>query len=279
MSVDLSLVQLGPIGDIGVRAAAAERAGYQRFWFTQHYGYERSGSPLVAAALAAAATETLRVGTAAVLLAHATPVQVAADAALLTQQSAGRFDLGVASAVVDPPQLATALGQSVCSFEHSTAELAALVRGDHDLSPWAGPTTASPPLWICGSSARSGALAARLGAGLAHGPVDERSPAIIADYRSQFVSTSGSQPKVSILARGYCAGTAAEAERMWRDLGAVGVGFTADFLGDPEQCAAAVTVLGAVFGADEIAVTHVGPSAETIDRSALLLAKAWRSDD
>ncbi|WP_346769267.1 LLM class flavin-dependent oxidoreductase [Planctomonas sp. JC2975] len=88
-------------------AKHAERFGYARYWLAEHHANPGvSGSaPHVLAALVAAATDGIRVGTAATLLGNYSPIQVAEAAGVLGAYSGGRFDLGVgrAASVPRPP--------------------------------------------------------------------------------------------------------------------------------------------------------------------------------
>jgi alkanesulfonate monooxygenase SsuD/methylene tetrahydromethanopterin reductase-like flavin-dependent oxidoreductase (luciferase family) len=78
-------------------AQRAEEFGYERFWLAEHHANPGiSGSaPHVLAALIAASTSRIRVGTAATILANYEPIQVAEVAGLVASLYGGRFDLGL----------------------------------------------------------------------------------------------------------------------------------------------------------------------------------------
>jgi alkanesulfonate monooxygenase SsuD/methylene tetrahydromethanopterin reductase-like flavin-dependent oxidoreductase (luciferase family) len=78
-------------------ARLAEALGFDELWFAEHrFWYDGwCPQPLVAAAAAAGATTTLRVGTAMHLLPQHDPTRVAVAVAALDRSSAGRLDLGV----------------------------------------------------------------------------------------------------------------------------------------------------------------------------------------
>ncbi|MHA7985040.1 LLM class flavin-dependent oxidoreductase [Rathayibacter sp. CAU 1779] len=107
--LDLSPFPSGSKPADGIRntidlAKQTERFGYARYWLAEHHANPGiSGSaPHVLAALVAAATDSIRVGTAATLLGNYSPIQVAEAAGVLGAYSGGRFDLGVGRAATVP---------------------------------------------------------------------------------------------------------------------------------------------------------------------------------
>ncbi|MFI6695116.1 LLM class flavin-dependent oxidoreductase [Streptomyces sp. NPDC050433] len=77
-------------------AQAAEAAGFDEVWVTEHHFLKNTVSPsaLAMAAYLLGVTARIRVGTAVTLLPLHSPVHVAEQAALLDQLSGGRFVLG-----------------------------------------------------------------------------------------------------------------------------------------------------------------------------------------
>jgi len=79
--------------------AAAEAAGFDSVWLTEHHfcedGY--TPSPLVLAAAIGARTHRMRIGTNLMLLPLHDPVRLAEDGATLSLCTGGRFDLGLGS--------------------------------------------------------------------------------------------------------------------------------------------------------------------------------------
>jgi alkanesulfonate monooxygenase SsuD/methylene tetrahydromethanopterin reductase-like flavin-dependent oxidoreductase (luciferase family) len=77
--------------------AAAEEAGFDSVWLTEHHfcndGY--TPSPLVLAGAIGARTRRMRIGTNLMLLPLHDPVRMAEDSATLSLTTGGRFDLGV----------------------------------------------------------------------------------------------------------------------------------------------------------------------------------------
>ena len=106
MSIPLSVLDLAPISAGSDAATAlhnsvdlarhAERWGFARFWLAEHHFVAvASASPIVLAGQIAAATDRIRVGTAAVQLGHTTAVAVVEGFGTLAALHPGRIDLGV----------------------------------------------------------------------------------------------------------------------------------------------------------------------------------------
>jgi len=87
-------------------ARAAEQAGYQRYWFAEHHLNPGviGASPAIAIALAAAATQHIRVGSAGFQLGHRTALSVAEEIGLLDLAFPGRLDLGLGRSPGGPPK-------------------------------------------------------------------------------------------------------------------------------------------------------------------------------
>lgn len=247
MTVELHLAQLHPVANLTDRARRVEHAGYAGWWFSEHYGHGRSASPTLAAAIASTATgDGFRVGTAAVLVRGRALAHVASDARLLAEQFAGRVDLGVAGAMPD-------LGGSVAptgTLEDALVRLLEMVPCDAPLR-W----------WVCGSGTRSAELAARLGLGLAHGPLHAESARIVDGYRRQSV---GPEPRLVLLARGHCG---PEADIVTETFAAAGLHL--DFAGDPVRCRHQVADIADRFDVDTVLTAHLGRSVDEIERSEI----------
>lgn len=106
MTVPLSILDLAPISEGGDAATAlrntvdlaqhAELWGYQRYWVAEHHFVAvASAQPAVLIGQIAAATNTIRVGAAAVQLGQTTAVAVAESFGILDAFHPGRIDLGV----------------------------------------------------------------------------------------------------------------------------------------------------------------------------------------
>jgi len=104
--VPLSILDLAPISAGSDAAAAlhntidlaqrAEQWGYRRFWIAEHHFVGvASSAPAVLIGQIAAATNTIRVGSAAVQLSHTTAAAVVESFGMLEAFYPGRIDLGV----------------------------------------------------------------------------------------------------------------------------------------------------------------------------------------
>jgi alkanesulfonate monooxygenase SsuD/methylene tetrahydromethanopterin reductase-like flavin-dependent oxidoreductase (luciferase family) len=105
-AVPLSILDLSPISAGSDAATAlhntielaqhAERWGYQRFWLAEHHFVAvASASPAVLIGQIAAATNRIRVGSAAVQLSHTTAAAVVETFGMLDAFYPGRIDLGL----------------------------------------------------------------------------------------------------------------------------------------------------------------------------------------
>ncbi|ORW01014.1 LLM class flavin-dependent oxidoreductase [Mycobacterium kyorinense] len=106
IAVPLSVLDLAPISAGSDAATAlrntidlaqrAERWGFRRYWVAEHHFVGvASSSPAVLVGQIAAATNTIRVGTAAVQLSHTTAAAVVESFGMLEAFHPGRIDLGV----------------------------------------------------------------------------------------------------------------------------------------------------------------------------------------
>ena len=132
-SVPLSVLDLAPVpaGSSGAldlrsaveRAQLVERLGYRRVWFAEHHLATgvASAAPGVLAALAASATSTIRVGSAAVLLGSTSPVVAAEQFGTVAALHPGRVDLGLGRASFPPPSKGPAGSDAASAPDAPTA--------------------------------------------------------------------------------------------------------------------------------------------------------------
>ncbi|GGF94266.1 putative monooxygenase (luciferase-like) [Rhodococcoides trifolii] len=106
MTIPLSVLDLSPIPEGSTPAQAlrntldlarnAEEWGYARYWVAEHhFAAVASSSPATLIGLIAAATNRIRVGSAAVQLGHHTPISVVESFGTVDALYPGRVDLGI----------------------------------------------------------------------------------------------------------------------------------------------------------------------------------------
>jgi luciferase family oxidoreductase group 1 len=185
--MNLSLVDLSPVPDGGTATEAfantvetaqqAERLGYDRFWVAEHHGRGNrlaGTTPEVLLGHLAAETESIRLGSGAVLLNHYSPLKVAEVFGVLDGLAPGRIDAGLGRAN-GSPAVDRALGteRHVESPDDDHAEkITAVINhlyedypDGHEYSEISIPRSdADAPIpWVLGSSPSSAAIAGELG--------------------------------------------------------------------------------------------------------------------
>lgn len=201
------------VTDTVERARWAEAAGYHRFRVAEHHAVPgiASGSPLVLLAAVGAATATIGLGTAGVMLPNHTPLAVAESALMLEALHPGRLDLGIGRSLGFTPPIRRALRtETADGFADDLAELLAYLDG-------AGPVTAQPavarPVPVSVLATGSGlTVAARLGLPVVVGGPALADPARVRAYRREFVATeTNPAPRVTVSADILVADTDADA--------------------------------------------------------------------
>ena len=185
--MDLSIVDLSPVPDGGTAADAyantvaaakhAERLGYDRFWVAEHHGMAdrlAGTTPEVLLGHLAAETESIRLGSGAVLLNHYSPFKIAEVFGTLDGLAPGRVDAGLGRANGSPAAdraLGTERRVEDPDGDHEE-RVRALVDHLYDAYPADHPygdlsvprSDADPPVpWVLGSSPSSGEIAGTLG--------------------------------------------------------------------------------------------------------------------
>ena len=278
-----------------------EDLGYSRYWLTEHHTSRQSGSPLIAAAVAAASSRTIRVGTAGVMIRYLRPLRVAKDARLLQLLHPGRMDLGIIGGPALSAPLHSAL--AVCEDERydyrgSLTELALLLNPDppaksalsaHDLGPYSDEPI---ELWIGSTSIASARLAGSLGVRFAyHHYIDWEAStlerhALVDAYRTSFrPSKSLAAPYCVVVCYGSCAESELEARTHWSVVSGVRYDLelpsitqlnTApdkpSFIGTPDQCYEQLHLLAEFYGVSELVVHGVAPGLRELLATYELLA-------
>lgn len=236
----LSVLDLAPVG-AGYGAAQtlrqsvalavrAEALGYTRYWLSEHHcvPYLASPAPEVLITLIASRTSAIRVGAGGVMLTNHNPLVIAERFRALEALFPGRIDLGVGRAAGTDDRVAVGYlsrgpQRSDAAFDAALEELSHFLRGtfpaDHPLGRVVVMPvgTASPPLWVLGSSPRSAATASRLGAGFAH--AHHLKPASCAESLAAWrrgVPAGAPAPGALVSAAVICADSDAQAARLAR---------------------------------------------------------------
>jgi len=158
-------------------AEQAERLGYSRFWVAEHHGmgdHLAGTTPEVLLGRLAGATDSIRLGTGAVLLNHYSPYKVAEAFGTLDGLAPGRIDAGLGRANGSPASdRALGTDRRVENPDEDHEErIRAVVNHLYDAFPDDHPyadltvprSGAAPPVpWVLGSSPASAAIAGKLG--------------------------------------------------------------------------------------------------------------------
>lgn len=149
------------------RVVAAERAGLDAVWMTEHHFFPDGylPQPLTLAAAVAAVTERVRVGTAIVIAALRDPLHLAEEAAVVDLISGGRLELGIGAGWSGFEY--EAFGADISRRYPLTSEATAEVRRllDEDgVTP--APVQRPFPLWMGFQGPRGARRAGLLGTGL-----------------------------------------------------------------------------------------------------------------
>ena len=242
--MDLSVVDLSPVPDDGtatdayantVRAAQqAERLGYTRFWVAEHHGMASTiagTTPEVLLGHLAARTDSIRLGSGAVLLNHYSPFKVAEQFGVLDALAPGRIDAGLGRANGSPAAdraLGTERYVQNPDEEHAT-KIQAVVDHLYDDYPDEHPYSdleiprsgeGEPVPWVLGSSPSSAALAGELGLRYCFAAFIRPQFATRAfeEYRDRFqpsrLAGSVDDPQGTIAMNAVCAETDEEAARL-----------------------------------------------------------------
>lgn len=179
----------------------AEKLGYARVWFAEHHNASglASGAPEIMIAHIASQTSTINVGAGGVMLPNHAPLKIAEVFRLLESIHPGRIDLGLGRAPGTDQKTAYALrrnpeAMSADDYPQNLAELLAFEDGTFPPGHLFETIKAIPndvplpPIWLLGSSAFSGQLAAQTGLGFSFASHINRPAAIdvLRAYRDQF---------------------------------------------------------------------------------------------
>ncbi|WP_276299500.1 LLM class flavin-dependent oxidoreductase [Halorussus lipolyticus] len=242
--MDLSVVDLSPVPDDATATDAyrntvetaqqAERLGYSRFWVAEHHDMADTlagTTPEVLLGHLAAETDSIRIGSGAVLLNHYSPFKVAEEFGALDALAPGRIDAGLGRAN-GSPAVDRALGteRHVENPDEDHAEkIEAVVNhlyddypDDHPYGDLTIPRSGeAPPVpWLLGSSPSSAAIAGELGLRYCFAAFirPQFANRAFEEYREQFRSSqlagSTDAPEAILAVNAVCAETDEEAARL-----------------------------------------------------------------
>jgi luciferase family oxidoreductase group 1 len=240
----LSAVDLSPVPDDGTATDAyantvaaaqqAERLGFERFWVAEHHGMADTlagTTPEVLLGHLAAETDSIRLGSGAVLLNHYSPFKVAEQFGALDALAPGRIDAGLGRAN-GSPAVDRALGTDR-HVENPDADHAEKIEAvinhlydeypdGHAYSDIEVPRSGAeePVPWVLGSSTSSAAIAGELGLRFCFAAFIRPQFATHAfeEYRESFQSSELAggidEPQGMIAVNAICADTDEEAARL-----------------------------------------------------------------
>ncbi|QLG28886.1 LLM class flavin-dependent oxidoreductase [Halorarum halophilum] len=241
--MDLSIVDLSPVPDDGTATDAyantvetarrAERLGYSRFWVAEHHGMADTiagTTPEVLLGHLAAETDSIRLGSGAVLLNHYSPFKVAEEFGALDALAPGRIDAGLGRANGSPAaDHALGTDRHVQNPDEDHAEkIEAVVAhlydeypDEHAYSDLTIPRSGEdrPVPWVLGSSPSSAAIAGELGLRYCFAAFirPQLATRALEAYREHFqpsrLAGSSDEPRGVVAVNAVCAGTDQEAAR------------------------------------------------------------------
>ncbi|MFD2706220.1 MsnO8 family LLM class oxidoreductase [Salibacterium lacus] len=292
-------------------ARMADELGCTRFWITEHHDLDGiAGSvPEVLLPLIGSRTNTIRIGTGAVLLPHYKPFKAAEIHNMLATLFPERVDIGIGRAPGGSAEAANALSdnflQNAGKMRELTRELLQFLEDNYPSPNPHAPLSASPvpdkaPVpWMLGTSAKSALLAAEQGTAYAFAAfMSDKKPAeIIQQYRDHF--TSGKlveKPNVITAVSVVCAPESKEAERIadktcrWNVKKDSTAPLTKEeerqfeamkakmIIGSPREVKIQLEDCQQQFGADEIMLFSSIPSPEERKQSFRLIAEIMMED-
>ncbi|WP_411843324.1 LLM class flavin-dependent oxidoreductase [Salinicoccus sp. HZC-1] len=204
-------------------AERAEKLGYTRFWIAEHHALPglASSVPEVMLSYIGANTNSIRIGSGAVLLPYYKPYKVAETYNMLATLFPGRVDIGVGRAPGGSAEASAALSdnflQSVFKMPELLKDLINYV-DDKDEQVKAAPLPpVRPEIWMLGTSEKSARAAAENGLAYAFGQFmsDTEAESVVEQYRKAFKPRyEGQQPYVILTVSIICAETTEKAETL-----------------------------------------------------------------
>jgi luciferase family oxidoreductase group 1 len=272
-------------------ASLAESAGFDRYWLAEHHVRDTAvTAPEVLIPLIATATQTIRVGSAGVLLRYYSPLKIAEVYLSLEAVAPGRIDLGIcrgpglqSETMANMLVSGNAEELSDRSFESKVAELLLLfrnIRRNPGASSLLGPYPSGvipPSTWVLGSGSRSVDLALCNGSNYGfmcfYPKAQTYGPALVAKYLEERELRRLEDTTVAIAVSVICCRTSAEAERINSALVSRG-SFSSNIVGEPEYCLAELQAMAKQYQVDDVLVACLLPNEEHHREQLELLATA-----
>ncbi|WP_226665323.1 LLM class flavin-dependent oxidoreductase [Metabacillus litoralis] len=210
-------------------AQIGEKLGYKRYWIAEHHDLPglACSAPEVMIPYICANTNTIRVGSGAVLLPYYRPYKVAETYNMLATLFLNRIDIGIGRAPGGSAEATNALTdnflEQVWKMPDHVKELLHFLYHDfpvdHDYRKIAAsPLPETPPVpWLLGTSKKSAKLAAENGLPYTYGLFmsDNDGEEIIQTYLNSFTPRfPGQQAQVMITVSAVCAETTEKAEEI-----------------------------------------------------------------
>jgi luciferase family oxidoreductase group 1 len=148
-------------------AKFADINGYSRFWVSEHHSTKAfaSASPEIFISSLAAQTNSIRVGSAGVLLSHYSPFKIAEQFNLLTTLYPDRIDLGIGRALGGDAKISKLLNSDLNSADlfDKYDKLINFIYVNNSQTKAIPETEYKPEFWVLGSSPASAKYAAERG--------------------------------------------------------------------------------------------------------------------
>lgn len=208
-------------------AVYAEKWGFERYWAAEHHDMDNlsCASPEVLLSHIGARTNSIRLGSGAVLLPHYSPLKVAENFRMLACLYPGRIDLGIGRAPGGSAHASMALsGNFLSHVADMPNRVRHLIELLHDTYRYENePVTAKPvprippSLWMLGTNVKSAGFAAEHGTGYVFGQFmsDMNGAEVLTTYREAFQPSPLLDQPRSMMAIGViCAQTEKEAVKL-----------------------------------------------------------------
>ncbi|MEH7237440.1 LLM class flavin-dependent oxidoreductase [Bacillus sp. JJ1562] len=208
-------------------AQAGELLGYTRYWIAEHHDLPGLACPAPEVMLGyiGAQTNSIRIGSGAVLLPHYKPYKIAEVYNMLATLFPNRIDIGIGRAPGGSAEATNALSDNFLQQVWKMPELIDLLLhflhndfpNDHEFANLkAAPIPPIQPVpWLLGTSKKSAILAAEKGLAYTFGLFmsDNDGDEIVKDYINNFTPRNeGDMPQVIVTVSAICAATNEKAE-------------------------------------------------------------------